>query len=130
MSRATTYRSSDVEYNGKHLISVHSRAVAAASTQRIGHFIAPCDGTIRQLEANFIVQPTHATNDLSFGTLADIDSHLNEVDITNQAVGRVDYIAHANVLDLTVTKGEAYAWGWVGGDTTGEAVFLVTIEPR
>lgn len=130
MSRATTYRSSDVAYNGKHLYSVHSRAVAAAATTRFGHFVAPCDGTIVQMEVNCTTQPTHATNDLSFGTVADIDSHLNEVDITDLATGRTDYISHANVITLEVTKGEVYAWGWVGGDTTGELTALITIEPR
>lgn len=129
MSRATTHRSSDVEYNGKHLYTVTGRATAAASTQRFGHFVAPCDGTIREMLANFTTQPTHATNDLSFGTIADIDSHLNEVDITNQAVGVVNYVSHANILSLAVTKGEAYAWGWVGGDTTGEVVTTIVIEP-
>lgn len=130
MSRATTHKSSEVAWDGKRQFSVHDRLVASAATVRAGYFVAPCDGTIVQLEVNCIVTPTHATNDLSFGTVADIDSNLNEVDITDLATGRTDYIAHANVLSLSVTKGEAYAWGWVGGDTTGELVFLVTIEPR
>lgn len=130
MSRTVTHKSSQEEWDGKGRYSVFANAVAAASTQRIGHFVAPCDGTVVQLEVNCTTSPTHATNDLSFGTVADIDSHLNEVDITNLATGRTDYIAHANVLSLVITKGEIYAWGWVGGDTTGEIGFLVTVEPR
>lgn len=130
MSRATTHRSSEVEYNGKHLVSFCARQVVANATTRFGHFVAPCDGTIRQLEVNCTTSPTNATNDLSFGTVADIDSHLNEIDITDLATGRTDYIAHANVISLEVTKGEVYAWGWVGADTTGELTTLITIEPR
>lgn len=130
MSRNTTHRSSDVAYNGKHLVSFCARFVAAAATSRFGHFVAPCDGTIVQMEVNCTTSPTHATNDLSLGTVADIDSLLNEIDITDLATGRTDYIAHANVISLQVTKGEVYAWGWVGGDTTGELTTLLTIEPR
>lgn len=130
MTRATTYRSSDVAYNGKHLVSFCARQVVANATTRFGHFVAPCDGTIVQLEVNCTTTPTHATNDLSFGTVADIDSHLNEVDITGLATGRHDYISHANVISREVTKGEVYAWGWVGADTTGELTTLITIEPR
>lgn len=130
MSRSTSYRSGEVAFDGKLLYVVGAAATAAAATQRFGHFVAPCDGTIVQLNANCTTTPTHATNDLSFGTMADIDSHLNEIDITDLATGNVDYASHANVLSLSVTKGEAYAWGWVGGDTTGVLVTTVVIEPR
>lgn len=131
MSRATTYRSSDVAYNGKHLVSFCARQVVAAATTRFGHFVAPCDGTIVQMEVNCTTTPTHATNNLSLGTVADIDSILDEVDITDLATGRTDYIGGTlGVGGLTITKGEVYAWGWVGGDTTGELTTLLTIEPR
>lgn len=130
MTRATTHRSSDVEFNGKLLYSFSAAATAAAATQRFGYFVAPCDGTIVQMEVNCDTSPTHATNNLSLGTVADIDSLLNEIDITDLATGRTDYIGHADVISLQVTKGEVYAWGWVGGDTTGELTTLLTIEPR
>lgn len=130
MSRSTTHRSSDVEFNGKLLYVIGAGFQAAAAVNRFGHFVAPCDGTIRQLNANFTTTPTHATNNLSFGTVADIDSHLNEIDVTDLATGNVDYIAHANVLSLTISKGEAYAWGWDCGDTTGFLVTSIVIEPR
>ena len=130
MSRATTHRSSEVAFNGKLLYVIGSGATASAATVRFGHFVAPCDGTIRQLNCNVVTVATHATNDLSFGTMADIDSHLNEVDMTDVAAGNVDYAAHANVITLVITAGEAYAWGWAGGDTTGQFTCSVVIEPR
>jgi len=133
MSRATTHRSSEVEYNGKLLYIIYGAATAAAATQRFGEFVAPCDGKIRMLGRTITTVATHATNNLSFGTLADIDSHLNEVDITDTVAGFVDYCTGVEgvepLLDLDVVKGEVYAWGWVGGDTTGHLATVVVIEP-
>lgn len=132
MSRSTAFRSSQVEYDGKTLFTAFGRVVAAASTQRFGHFVAPCDGKIVSLGVRTIVAPTHATSDLSFGTVADIDSHLNEVDWQNHALNYVDLIGPEGVepvLDIDIVKGQVYAWGYVGGDTTGELATVVVIEP-
>lgn len=133
MSRNTTHRSSEIEFNGKLCYAVFGAATAAAATQRFGEFVAPCDGKIRVLARNITTQATHATNDLSFGTLADIDSHLNEVDITNAATGYIDYCTGVEgtepLLDLDIVAGQVYAWGWVGGDTTGHMATVVVIEP-
>lgn len=131
MSRNTTHRSSEVMFNGKLLTAFCDRFVVANATSRFGWFVAPCDGTIVQLDINCIVTPTHATNDLSLGTVADIDSVLDEFDVTNLATGYRSLIGETlGVGGLNVTKGEVYAWGWVGADTTGEIATLVTIEPR
>lgn len=133
MSRATTHRSSEVEFNGKLLYTFTSNFIAAAATSRFGHFTAPCDGKIRMLGRDITTVATHATNNLSFGTLADIDSHLNEVDITDAVEGFVDYCTGIEgvepLLDLDIVKGETYAWGWVGGDTTGQLGTIIVIEP-
>lgn len=133
MSRAVTHRSSEVEYDGKNLITVHGRVVAAASTQRFGHFVAPCNGKIRRAIVNTVVSPTHATADLSFGTVADIDSHINEIDWTNHPTGARDLCNGVEgtdpYLDFDIVAGTAYAWGFVGGDTTGELVTCMVIEP-
>ena len=134
MSRASTHRSGDVAYNGKHLYTVTGRVVAAASTQRFGHFVAPCDGRIVAALVNTVVTPTHATSDLSFGKVSDIDSHINEIDWQNHATGVVDLAALGSegtdpYLDFDIVKGEVYAWGFVGGDTTGELVTTMVIEP-
>ena len=133
MSRATTHRSGEVEYDGKHLITVFGRVVAAASTQRFGHFVAPCDGKIKRAIVDTIVAPTHATSDLSFGTAADPDSHINEIDWQNHAVNTVDLANGTEgtdpYLDFDITAGETYAWAFAGGDTTGELVTCIVIEP-
>jgi hypothetical protein len=130
MSRATTHRSGDVAFNGKLLYVIGSGATASSATVRFGHFVAPCDGTIVQLNVNVVTVATHATNDISFGIMSDIDSHLNEVDMTDVAAGNTNYVGHANILSVTITAGEAYAWGWAGGDTTGQFTCSVVVEPR
>ena len=80
---------------------------------------------------NIDTQATHATNDLSLGTVADIDSIFDEIDITNLATGFRSLMgATQGVGGLTVTKGGVYAWGWVGGDTTGHLTAYLVIEPR
>ncbi len=133
MSRAVTHRSGQVEYDGKQLVEVHGRVVAAASTQRFGHFTAPCNGKIVRAIVHTVVTPTHATADLSFGTVADIDSHINEIDCTNRATGAVDLANGVEgtdpYLDFDIVQGTAYAWGYVGGDTTGEIITCMVIEP-
>jgi len=131
MSRNTTHRSSEVAFNGNALWTHQAAATAAAATQRFGYFVAPFDGTIVAAGYNIDTQATHATNDLSLGTVADIDSIFDEIDITNLATGYRDLIsATQGVGGLNVTKGETYAWGWVGGDTTGHLTAFLVIEPR
>jgi hypothetical protein len=121
--------SGEVEYDGRLLYTISDRLVASAATVRFGYFVAPCAGIIQFMGVNCIVSPTHATNDLSFGLVSDIDSHLNEVDITDLATGFIDYTGHANILSRTIAQGAVYAWGWVGGDTTGEIVTTMVISP-
>ena len=131
MSRATTHRASEVQYDGSALWTFQAAATAAATTQRFGYFVAPCDGTIVDAGYNIDTQATHATNDLSLGTVADIDSIFDEIDITSLATGFRSLMgATQGVGGLTVTKGEVYAWGWVGGDTTGHLTAYLVIEPR
>lgn len=131
MSRATTHRSSEVEYNGKALWVHQADATAAAATQRFGYFVAPCDGTIVAAGYNVDVDPSHATNNLSLGTVADIDSIFDEVDITDIGLGYHDLMGGTlGTGGLTVTKGEVYAFGWAGGDTDGHLTAFLVIEPR
>lgn len=131
MSRASTHRSSEVEYNGKLLYTFQAAATAAAATQRFGYFVAPCDGVIVDAGINIDTQATHATNDVSLGTVADIDSIFDEFDIQNDAVGYQNLMGFTQGTGgLNVTRGEAYAWGWVGGDTTGHLTTYLVIEPR
>lgn len=133
MSRATTHRSSDVAYNGKNLYTVHGHIVATAAAVAFGHFVAPCAGRIVRALVDTIVAPTHATSDLSFGTVADPDSHINEIDWQNHAVNTVDLANGTEgtdpYLDFDIVEGESYAWVFTGGDTTGELVTTLVIEP-
>lgn len=131
MSRATTHRSGEVAYDGKMLYTFSANQVVANATTKFGHFVAPCDGTVVQIGGNCIVTPTNATNDLSFGTVADVDSVLDEYDVQNLATGAFDLTgATQGTGGFTITKGEAYCWTWVGADTTGQIVTSVVIEPR
>lgn len=133
MSRNITHRSGDVDYDGKNLYTVYGRVVAAASTQRFGHFVAPCNGKIRRALVATAVAPTHATSDLSFGTVADPDSHINEIDWQNHALDTVDLCNSTEgtdpYLDYDIVEGTAYAWAFAGGDTTGELITCLVIEP-
>ena len=131
MGRGVTHRSSDVIWDGKGLFTVFGVATAAAATQRFGHFVAPCDGEIVAIGYNVDADPTHATNDLSLGTLADIDSIVEEIDITTIGTGYHDLMgATQGTGGFEVTFGEVYAWGWVGGDTTGHLTTMIVIQPR
>lgn len=130
MSRSIKYRASEVGYDGKLLIFLNADATAAAATQRFGYFVAPCGGLIVQAGYNVDIDPTHATNNLSLGTVADIDSIFDEIDITSIGTGYHDLMGSTlGVGGLTLTKNEVYAWGWVGGDTTGHLTTLLVIEP-
>ena len=131
MTRATTHRSSEVEYNGKALWVHQADFTAAAATSRFGHFVAPCDGTIVDAGYNVDVDPSHATNNFSLGTLADIDSVFDEVDITDIGLGYHSLMGGTlGTGGLSITKGEVYAFGWVGGDTDGHLTAFLVIEPR
>lgn len=133
MSRAVTHRASQVEYDGKLMYTVNGACQVAASTQRFGHFVAPCSGKIRRALVNTVTAPTHATSDLSFGKASDIDSHINEIDWQNHAVNVVDLCNGVEgtdpYLDFDIVEGEAYSWGFVGGDTTGLLYTTLVIEP-
>lgn len=131
MSLSTSHRSGEVAWDGKLMYYVHTAATAAAATQRFGHFVAPCDGVIVAAGYNVDVDPTHATNDLSLGLIGDIDSIFDEIDITTIGTGYHDLMgATQGVGGLNVTRGEQYAWGWVGGDTTGHLSAYLVIQPR
>jgi len=129
MSRATTHRSSEVDFNGKLLyVAGTGRLVVSAATVEFGWFVAPCDGTIRQASIHVVAVPTHATNVLSFGSEDDTDLLLDDLDIKDRAAGHHDLTALFAVV--TVNRGEAYQWEWEGGDTTGEIITSMVIEPR
>lgn len=124
-------RSSRIGWDGKGQYVIQASATAAATTQRFGHFVAPCDGQIVAAGYNVDVDPSHATNDLSLGTLADIDSIFDEIDITDIGLGYHDLGgATLGTGGLSVTRGEVYAWGWVSGDTDGHLTAFLVIDPR
>lgn len=131
MSRATTHRASQEAYDGKGRFTIQAAATAANATQRFGYFVAPCDCTIVDAGYNVDVDPTHATNDLSLGTVADIDSVFDEIDITSIGTGFKSLMgATLGTGGLNLTRGEVYAFGWVGGDTTGHLTAFLVCEPR
>lgn len=131
MTRPTTHKSSYEEYDGKGRFTIQAAATAAAATQRFGYFVAPCDCVIVDAGYNIDTQATHATNDLSLGTVADIDSVFEEIDITNLATGFRNLMgATQGTGGLNLTAGEVYAFGWVGGDTTGHLTTYLVCAPR
>jgi len=129
MSRNTTHKSADVEYNGKLLCTFSARITATAATVKFGHFVAPCDGTIVQASINTPTAPTHATSDISFGTNAAPTGHMPTTDWQNHATGPADVLA-SFTGSVSITKDEVYCWQFAGGDTTGELVTSLVIEPR
>lgn len=130
MSRATTHRSSDVEYNGKHLYTVTGGLVSANATTRFMRFVAPCDGTIREFLLGVIVTPTNAAAVIRMGTYNDTDSHLDDKNIQNLAIGVTDMLGDALFVDKTVSKGEMMVVEFTNADTTGELAVTIVIEPN
>ena len=131
MSQASTHRSSCEQYDGEGRFTIEAAFTVANATSRFGHFVAPCDCVIVDAGYNVDVDPTHATNDFSLGTIADIDSVFDEIDVTSIGTGFHSMMGGTlGVGGLNLTRGEQYAFGWVGADTTGHlAVFLVCV-PR
>jgi hypothetical protein len=128
MSRGQTYRSGDVQFDGKMVAEFHGRIVASAAGVTFGHFIAPCDGTF-ELGVNVTTTPTHATSDLLFGLVSNTDSGFTAIDLQNAATGYQDLSANAAVVSLAAVKGEAYCWTFTGGDTTGELIATAILKP-
>ena len=128
---ASNVRSSDVVWNGKGGFTVQAAFTAAAATSRFGYFVAPCDCVIVAAGYNVDIDPTHATNNFSLGTVADIDSVFDEIDITSIGTGYHDLMgATLGAGGLDLTRGEVYAFGWEGGDTTGHLTAYVYCMPR
>ena len=128
---ASNVRSSDVVWNGKGAFTVQADFTVANATSRFGHFVAPCDCVIVAAGYNVDVDPSHATNDLSLGTLADIDSVFDEIDITDIGLGYHDLMgATLGTGGLNLTRGEVYAFGWVGADTDGHLTAFLYCMPR
>lgn len=131
MSKGQTHRSSDVQFNGNALWTHQADFTVANATSRFGHFVAPFDGVIVAAGYNVDVDPSHATNNFSLGTLADIDSIFDEIDITDIGLGYHDLMGSTlGTGGLNVTRGEVYAFGWVGADTDGHLTAFLVIAPR
>lgn len=128
---ASAHRSGDAVFSGNALWVHQADFTVANATSRFGHFVAPFDGVIVAAGYNVDVDPSHATNDFSLGTLADIDSIFDEIDITDIGLGYHDLMgATLGTGGLNVTRGEVYAFGWVGGDTDGHLTAYLAIAPR
>ena len=132
MSRSVQHLSGAVAWNGKGQYVIQAAATAAAATQRFGYFVAPCDGEIVAAGYNVDVDPSHATNNFSFGSVADIDSIIDEIDITDIGLGYHDLMGATQGVDGfdSITKGEVYAFGWESGDTDGHLTAFLVIDPR
>lgn len=128
MSRSSAYRSGDVAWNGKGLLIMPlPRIVNAASVGYSGGFVAPCAGNIVKLAINITTQFTHADAAAAFGKLSDLDSHLDDYDLTNVATGHRDLTS--SLVTAAIVEGEAYTWSLAASDTTGVLLGVVVIEP-
>lgn len=131
MTRATTHRSSEVEFNGKLLINKGGNTTAANDTHQFGHFIAPCDGTIVQHDVYTNVAVTHASANFLFGSVDDTDANVDDYDLEDVVADTLtSLMGHASQVSTTITKGKCYCWSLTSGDTTGNITTSVTIEPR
>lgn len=130
MSRSTTHRSSDVEYNGKSLVNFFGGLVSANATTRFIRFVAPCDGTIREFLLGVIAVPTNAASVIRLGLNSDTDSHLDDKNIQNLAIGTYDMLSDPLFLIKDVSRGQIYVVEFTNADTTGELTVSIVIEPR
>ena len=130
MSRTTTYRSSDVAFNGKLLCCYAGGAVAINGTTEPIRWVAPCDGTIVMALIKITTVFTHATAALRIGSQATPDDLLNDYVLTSIAAGSYDLTKDTLMAaSPAVTRGTAYTMGIVCGDTTGELDAVIVIEP-
>ena len=128
MSRSTTHRSSDVNFNGKALQQWQSgRVTAANSTQKFG-FVSICDGTIVQLLVNIVTALTNAAAALQLGTETSLTRNLANLDIHSYAAGLFDLTPL--LASATVSRGDAIVFSVIDGDTTGLLDAAIVIEPR
>ncbi len=130
MSRTTTHRSSEVEYNGKLLQAYSFGLVSANATTRFGRVVAPCDGKFVDLVLGTIATPTNAAAVLRVGLSTDTDYFLDDKNIQNQAVGSVSLIGDALFVQKDVTRGDIIVFEFTNADTTGEIAVTAIIEPR
>lgn len=130
MSRATTHRSSEVEFSGKLLYTVKGGAVAINGTTEPVRWAAPCDGNIRMVQVTITTMFTHASAALRIGSQATPDDLLNDYVLQNIAAGTYDLAYNVLMVSRTITAGTAYTVGIVCGDTTGELDLTLVIEPR
>lgn len=130
MSRNTTHRSSEVEYNGKHLHTVSGGVVSANATTRFLRWVAPCDATIVGADLGIIVVPTNAAAVLRIGLYTDTDSHFDDKNIQNRALGTTDLLGDALFVLKTVNKGDILVAELTNADATGELALTLVFEPR
>lgn len=106
------------------------RLTNAASAVAGAAFVAPFAGTIEAYHVNIDTQFTHANAALNMGLLSDIDSHLDDYDLTTSFTGYRNLIGNALFILKTITKGELYqSAGLVASDTTGKLTATVEIAP-
>ena len=130
MSRSTAYRSSDVAYNGELLFDVHGGAVSINGTTKIIRFVAPCDGTIEDVNTFISTLFSNAAARLRMGTPAAPTSILNDFVLTNLATGYRNLKGNALLVSTAIVRGQAYEVGLVNADTTGEMNVSVVISPN
>jgi hypothetical protein len=130
MSRNTTHRSSEVEYNGKLLFPVVAGLVSANATTRFARFVAPCDCTIVQADLGVIVVPTNAAAVIRIGVRTDTDYFLDDLNIQNKALGTHDLLSDALFVVKDVSKGDVVVVEFTNADTTGELALTLVFEPR
>lgn len=126
MSRSTTHRSSDVEFNQKLLYEVAGGVVSVNGTAKFIRWVAPCDGTIRACYWTPTVTATNAAARLRVGSAASPTALLNDYVLTNVTTGG-DIIGSFTAVALT--RGTAYQCSMVNADTTGEVDVIIIVEP-
>lgn len=129
MSRSTTHRSGDVAYNGELLDTVNGGAVSINGTTKIIRWVAPCDGTLEDVNLFISTLASNAAARLRIGTPAAPTSILNDFVLTNIATGYRNLKGNALLVSTAITRGQAYEVGFVNADATGELNVGLVIVP-
>ncbi len=132
MPNSPAVKASSVQYDGvvPPFTQSSGRLTNAASAQYGFMIVAPCDLYIERVFYVIDTQFTHASSAITFGTVADPDSHIDSFNIQNAAAGTYELdMANAAVLNRTILKGSAVAFGLDAADTTGKISITAVLRP-
>lgn len=133
MSVAFDTKAGKIEFDGKLPPFQFSsgRLTNAASAQFGNILVAPCDLYIERVFYHIDTQFTHATSAITFGTIADPDSHIDSFNIQNAATGVYELdMANAAVVTRNISKGDAVGFGLDAADTTGKISITAVLRAR